>query len=280
MIAFLLFFLLVEDRTIYVGVNPTTFESQLIQDELTRNWTQLNSKVELDATQIISFKELGEHYNKIREDLNVKFEFIDYAHIPPEIECPCIKIGKYGNWEEIDKRAFQTTTMPLLTVIWMYKIHFRIEDEIKQKKIHDESYAKWVMEFRKVFEINNKIMKEAFPDYESFYFVKQSTQFFFYNTNKSQWREDYPFIISEFIFSDRVVDVIGYTKIYREVDVLYEKENKPQIIEPHKIKTSKLVLDKLIPFPAPHKTYKYVIPKPPWEENEGVGIPTPSFSNF
>jgi hypothetical protein len=161
----------VERDEIYIGLN-SSFNSELLKDELTRDWTQYNPEANLTISQIEEVKKQGEYYNKIRDELCSDFHFVDYLKTPNEIrKYPCIKVGKYGVWKEIDERAFLTSTFPLLTVIAL------ADDSPKGLARQLRRYEKLVelnkAECELVRKHNSSIMKQFYPLHENFNFHRK-----------------------------------------------------------------------------------------------------------
>ncbi len=248
----------VERDEIYIGLN-SSFQSELLKDELTRDWTQYNAKANLTSSQIEEVKKEGEFYNKIRDELDTDFHFIDYLKVPNNIrKYPCIKVGKYGIWQEIDSRAFQTSTFPLLTIIAL------ANDSPKGLHRQRTKYERLVERYKEDCELikkhNSSVMKQFYPLHENFVFHRKHL-LVQYLDKDNQWKPysgdlvelyESDFGYKTFFPKGEIVQVQGFTTKQGQFGLIYT--------------TEELEMPKgLLQYPEDIPPFVYTEPHFPWE---------------
>lgn len=138
-------------------------QSKMLQAELERDWTTkprpsvwVWSNLSEDEQQ--SFLENGKRLNKISKHIHDKFEIIyvkwPYAHAK---EYPAIKIGR-GLYEPVDKRAFLTTSYPLLTMQYICDAYFEDDYLVKHaEERHEKILIQLKQKRKKLMEIAKDI---------------------------------------------------------------------------------------------------------------------------
>lgn len=251
-----------EERILYIAIN-SSFESSLLKDELTRDWTKPNP----DALKTMTEQDkenlylLGNKFNLIRESLNLKFKFVEWPNVPNDLRIyPSFKFGKYGVWEPFDKRAFQTTTMPLLTVRYLNDLYYTKDAEDFQKRKYKLEYIRYLEEIRRVEKPIIDQLKVKYPNYNFFNFTRESLGYYGYLFESKTW---------EYIAKEPTNDeelnskyLHFYTK-YGKVTFISAFEGDLMEWVELDIKDIK-GLDAEIP-DCP-KPFVYVDPYPPWEK--------------
>ncbi len=242
-------------ETLFISVN-NDFNSQLIQSELTRDWTNFNPSTNLTKAQIDNFKKEGQKINELRTSLNLKFEFVQQEKAPIGVKVLSYKFGKYDEWEEIDKRAFKSSLFPLLTVEYLrkerYNHFYQKQISLKNEEIYNQyhiDYNNWEQKSRKILGVERGV-----------FFKHKITETQAYDQEKRMWMiVAYPNTKHEDLL--RIYSSGKYTNYHQKYEglesiTIYDK-GEQRSADPN-----------LIP-PPPNRPrpIMYVPPDPPWEES-------------
>ena len=242
-------------ETMYISINDD-FNSQLIQSELTRDWTDFNPSAELTEDQISQFKKEGQKINDLRSSLNLKFEFVRQEKTPIDVKVLSYKFGKYDEWEKIDERAFISNFFPLLTVEYLRKERFsdfyQAQIDLKNKENSEryyEDYDEWEQKARKILGVDRGV-----------FFKHKEMETQAYDQEKQMWMiVAYPNTKTGDLA--KIHSSEKYTEYYfrhegLEAITIYEKGGGRQV-DP-----------KLVPPPPIRpRPIMYVPPDPPWKES-------------
>lgn len=250
----LLFLCQLPPQTLYISVN-SEFESQLIQSELTRDWTQFNPSADLTKEQKGKFKTQGEKFNELRDSLNLKFEFVTPNEWTLRLKPLSYKFGKYDEWEEFDKRAFITDSYPLKTVEYLRKIRYSnyYEDLIKEENSNNTNlyyleYDRWRKDVEKTLGYGVVFLSLKHIELQAFDIEKRMWMTVAYPDTApdeiAKLHKDKKYV--EFYYLHRGLDKI----------TVYDFDKGTIEIDPSKIKEPPI-------FPRPKV---YVPPSPPWKE--------------
>jgi hypothetical protein len=110
-------------KTLHIVIDYS-FESKLIERELTRDWTKFAKGSELQRFRGMA---LGCRMSTIREYFRMKIHIVHKRDTQYRGECPAYQIER-GKCIPFDKRAFLTTTYPLLTVEYVINQYYQDSD--------------------------------------------------------------------------------------------------------------------------------------------------------
>lgn len=242
-------------ETMYISINDD-FNSQLIQSELTRDWTDFNPSAELTEDQINQFKKEGQKINDLRSSLNLKFEFVRQEKTPIDVKVLSYKFGKYDEWEKIDERAFISNFFPLLTVEYLRKERFsdfyQKQIDLKNEENNEQYYTdydKWDQKAKKILGVDRGV-----------FFKHKQIEIQAYDQEKQMWMVvAYPNTKAEDLI--KIHDEKKYIEYYYRHDGL-------ESITIYNGNTQRSVDPNLVP-PPPVKPrpIMYVPPDPPWQES-------------
>ncbi len=268
-------------ETMYITVN-NDFESQLIIDELTRDWTKTSAK--LSPEQLKLFQEEGEEYNKLRDDLRLDFVFLTLDKAPLEArKVLSYSFGKRGSWEQIDKRAFLTSTYPLKTVEYIYRTYYNDKEKIRFKRKVRKYEDEYQKEYEKWKKQTHEIIKRLYPEMDAtvneVHCSRQTIAFEGYDKKLNKWIT--MFKIGDKNINNNIDDILtehyGYFNENQETkyinfywvqgsitSVNFYSEKQKKFIQ---ITENLDVFNKNLP-PDDLRPLIYQKPVPPWGENE------------
>lgn len=148
-----------EPRRIIYIITSDNDESSMIKGELTRDWTK--ATVELTGNSIKIAKVLNEVRAGIGANFDVKFVDMLDASLDLKYDmCPYIKVGEYGSYQSIDKKAFTDTSLPLLTIKYYCELaretHWK---DARQERFFDIRAAAWAEDSKQKAMIAEEIKK-------------------------------------------------------------------------------------------------------------------------
>lgn len=237
-------------------------ESQMIQSELTRDWRKPNPNIQFDEKTLEQIQKRGEELNRIRDSLNLEFKFLDPIHTPLHIKPLSYRFHR-TEWEEIDRRAFSTTTFPLKTVVYLHRLkneHKEIDKievlNIASREQHKREYEAW--EEGVLFKVRQK-----HPDVTSIHITQKAVGLQGYDKSRCEWmilldEQNYDFKKELAIKRDKKYS--QYFVVYRGIErVFYYKHDDEGEQE---IDSS--IIDTLPPVHPRPLVYDKAIP--PWKE--------------
>lgn len=254
-----------ETLEISIAENEDDFDSQLIKDELTRDWTKPNPNIKFTPEQILEIEKQGKFYNKLRDDLNLDFKFISIANA--SVKKFHYRFSKYDDWEPIDERAFLTSTFPLKTVVYLRKKRYRRYYEQIQRTQWDnlqnscsDKYRDWSNDIQE--KIKHKLNIPKNIDFGSFYKRQEKLEFF--DPENCQWVKltDDKQMFKKFYTSEYENKIFNYVngKVL-EIDCTFDN------------RFYSFPFPKDWPQPPPElRRFIYVEPIPPWENKEEIDV--------
>ena len=129
-------------------VLDNSVHSQMLEKELTRDWTKAHPDVKLTWEQHLERIQVGLEMREIQQSL--QFQLVRDFEVRQYLNLPAYRFDKYDEWTPFDKRAFSTTTVPLKTVKGLVDLYN-----------HDARRAEWEEMCDRVTTTNEQLNKAA-----------------------------------------------------------------------------------------------------------------------
>jgi len=259
---FVIFLQVPQKEIMYITVEDDR-ESKMIQSELTRDWRKPNPNIQFDEQTLEQIQKRGEELNKLRDSLNLEFRFLDPVHTPLHIKPLSYRFHR-TEWEEIDHRAFLTTTFPLKTVCYLYRLKNEHKEIDRIESLNASAYEQYSQEYNAWVERLLSRVQQKYPKITSIHVTQKSAGLQGYDKDRGEWvilldEQNYDFKKELAIKRDK--KYIKYFVVYSGIEriIYYEHDDEGE----QEVDLS--IVDSLPPpHPRPLIHNKAI---PPWKEN-------------